>query len=111
MFTRMKKVNKRLRTLRYFQVRNLQKGLIGLILGSVLNEFWFSKRTGLIVQARTLTGSVLNGSFSSKRTDPTEFMVFSPSSKLSPGLSNQPKVSIYPFWQSQSQIANLSPIL
>lgn len=36
---------------------------------------------------------------------------FSPSSKLSLGPSNQPKLPIYPFWQSQCQIANLSPIL
>lgn len=38
-------------------------------------------------------------------------LVFSPSPKLSPGLSNQPKTFIYLFWQSQCQIANLSPIL
>jgi hypothetical protein len=41
--------------------------------------------------------------------DPNE--VFFPSSKLSPGLSNQPKPPIYLFWQSQSQIANLPSIL
>lgn len=31
--------------------------------------------------------------------------------KLSPGLSNQPKPPIYPFWQSLSQIANLPQLL
>ena len=66
-------------------------------------------------------GSVLKGFSSSKRTDPNVLSVFKgptlmdfqgptpffPSPKLSPGLSNQPKLPIYSFWQSQSQIDNL----
>lgn len=111
MFTRMKKVNKRLRTLRYFQVRNLQKGLIGLILGSVLNESWFSKRTDPIVQGLSLTGGLANGQAGAAKLKGPTLTGFSPSPKLSPGLSNQPKTFIYLFWQSQCQIANLSPIL
>lgn len=58
-------------------------------------------RNARLLKGRTLTGGLAN---------PT-LMVFSPSSKLSPGLSNQPKPPIYQFWQSQCQIANLSPIL
>ncbi|MBU1500193.1 hypothetical protein KKE48_04985 [Patescibacteria group bacterium] len=86
----------------------LQKGRI---LGSVLNESWFSKRTDPIVQGLSLTGGLANGQAGAAKLKGPTLTGFSPSPKLSPGLSNQPKTFIYLFWQSQCQIANLSPIL
>lgn len=104
MFTRMKKINKRLRTLRKGSVLKgffLQKGQTlmdfqspDLTKGPSLTNFVFQKDGPYCIEAER---SDLNRVF--------------PSSKLSPGLSNQPKLPIYLFWQSQSQIANLSPIL
>ncbi len=68
-------------------------------------------RNARLLKGRTLTGGLANGQAGAAKLKGPTLMVFSPSSKLSPGLSNQPKPPIYQFWQSQCQIANLSPIL
>ena len=93
----------------------LQKRSEPAILGSGPNEFLIKGLSLTNIQSSGPNRNSLKGLslkvLSSKRTDPVEFiefMVFSPSSKLSPGLSNQPKSPIYLFRQSQCQIANLT---
>ncbi len=64
------------------------------------------------LKGRSLTGDLANGQVGTAKPEGATLLDRKfPSSKLSPGLSNQPKLPIYSFWQSQSQIANLSPIL
>lgn len=101
MLTRMKITNKKGLTL----TGNLAESQVGTakLEGQTLLET--AKGPTLL----DFSGSVLKESWISKRTDPNGPL--SPSPKLSPGLSNQPKAPIYSFWQSQSQIANLPSIL
>jgi len=66
------------------------------------------KRNARLLKGRTLTGDLANGQVGTAKLEGSTLMVFFPSSKLSPGLSNQPKLPIYLFWQSQCQIANLT---
>jgi len=68
-------------------------------------------RNARLLKGPTLTGGLANGQAGAAKLKGPTLTGFSPSSKLSPGLSNQPKTFIYLFWQSQCQIANLSPIL
>ena len=69
-------------------------------------------RTLLVERATTRVAPTAYHSRSERSSHSgNEIKVFSPSPKLSPGLSNQPKAPIYSFWQSQSQIANLPSIL
>lgn len=104
MFTRMKKANKGLRTLKKGSVL---KGFF-LQKGQTLMDFQCTERSDPNRKARL---QAEQGSPAGEGSDLIVFYPFFPSSKLSPGLSNQPKTPIYLFWQSQSQIANLSPIL
>ena len=108
MFTRMKRDIKT-------KGSELQKRSEPAILGSGPNEFLIKGLSLTNIQRsdpnRNARLQAEQGSPAGEGSDLIVFSPFSPSSKLSPGLSNQPKSPIYLFRQSQCQIANLPSIL
>lgn len=106
MFTRMKKIKKgpQLNTSEVKEVHTSEVNYAKK--GSVQRS---DPNINQHLKGRTLTGDLANGQVGAAKLKGPTLMGFFPSSKLFPGLSNQPKNPICSFWQSPSQIANSLP--